>query len=98
MSSVKMYCVRDVKVGGFNNPFCFVNDAVAVRSFEALVNEPSQESMISKYPGDYDLYCVGIFDQDTGLMSSMQPEHVISAAALVKTPGDPSSSRMGPQA
>nr|WAE43599.1 MAG: nonstructural protein [Microviridae sp.] len=98
MSKVRLYAVRDLKVGGFNNPYSFINDAVAVRSFESLVNEQSSASMIAKYPGDYDLFCIAEFDQDSGIIVPIGPIHVVAAAALIHTPGDRPSSRVDSQA
>ncbi|WNK12923.1 MAG: nonstructural protein [Microvirus sp.] len=64
MNKVNAYCILDTKSTIFNQPHFLINDAVALRQFQMIVQD--KESMISKYPEDYRLYCVGSFDMLTG--------------------------------
>lgn len=67
MNSVKAYCVLDVKSKIYNTPMFLINDAVAQRQFEVIVNDGN--SIISKFPEDYRLYRVGEFDMLSGLIT-----------------------------
>lgn len=59
-----VYSVRDVHVG-FNQPMTDLNDNVAKRNFALAIN--NNDSMRFA-PKDYDLYKIGDFDTDTGLL------------------------------
>lgn len=66
MSQVNIYTVLDKKAGIYNTPQFLVNDEVAIRLFEFLVNQP--ESVMARYPEDYSLYRIGSYDLDTGII------------------------------
>lgn len=63
-----VYCIKDVKVG-FMNPFVQPNDAIAVREFGNLVNSPGTSTVSVNYE-DMELYRLGSYCQDTGVISS----------------------------
>lgn len=60
----KVFAVYDKKSEFFGTPFFAVNEGVAKRNFDALVNDG--ESFVSKYPDDYSLYCIGDYDDVKG--------------------------------
>lgn len=64
MNEVHAYCVYDRKARVYNNPYFLINDAVAIRQFDQVVNDP--ESMLFKYPEDYILFRIGKFNMLTG--------------------------------
>lgn len=61
---MRLYSVKDVKAASFFRPFPSVNDQVAIRDLKTLVN--SEDSEISKYPEDYELWYIGEFDEKQG--------------------------------
>lgn len=63
-----IYCIKDTKVG-FMNPFVQPNDAVAVREFANLVNS-NGSSVVSVNYQDMELYKLGSYSQDTGVIES----------------------------
>lgn len=63
----RIYAIKDVKVG-FMQPFIQVNDAVAVREFTNIVNSGS--SVVSANYTDMELYCLGSYNQDNGVITS----------------------------
>lgn len=80
---LRCYSVYDESTEAFGIPFFFVNDRTAERSFGILVNDP--QSMISKYPQDYSLYCFGQFDDSTGRFSLYdRPELIGRAPSFVQ--------------
>lgn len=66
---MQIYSVRDVNVG-FNQPFCEKNDDVAIRGFSYAVNN---SDIMGFQPKDFDLYCVGSFDTESGLITGVFP-------------------------
>ena len=75
-----MFSVFDSKVGAFAAPFLSRTKGEAVRSFGEAKRDP--QSLISKYPADYRLFCVGIWDESVGVISPRAPELVIGADEL----------------
>lgn len=61
---LSVYCVRDAKVGAYMAPFFMRSRGEALRSWETVVNDPSTQFF--KYPGDFCLFELGSFDEDSG--------------------------------
>lgn len=77
----KVYTVRDAKAEVYNTPFYQTTHGEAERTFKALVN--NNESMVGKYPDDYDLYYLGEFDDVVGNIISLEtPQHIVKAIML----------------
>lgn len=78
----RIYSLRDVKVG-FLSPTLHDNDSVAVRSLENVLRSPSS-SLLDTHPEDFSLYCLGVFDTLTGLISPFSvPEQVCEVRSLL---------------
>ena len=60
-----MYCVKDLKTGYIPPTFDY-NDESAIRNFEHACSKT--ESLFFTHPADYQLWCVGYFDSDTGVI------------------------------
>lgn len=83
MSRLKVYSIRDAKAEVYNAPFYKGTHGEAERDFRTAVND--EKSFLSQYPDDFDLYYIGDFDQNTGLVTSLDtPMHIIKAIACVK--------------
>lgn len=79
----KLYSVRDQKVNVFADPFPSPTDGAALRGMQSAVE--SGQGDISKYPEDFDLYCVAEFDPETGTVNPYpQPKHLSSALSFKK--------------
>ncbi|WNK13770.1 MAG: nonstructural protein [Microvirus sp.] len=75
--------VRDAKAGVFNVPFGAPNLAVAQRQFAAMCKDP--DSMLSKFPADFSLYCSGEFsDEDCTVESFDIPKIVCEGSDFSK--------------
>lgn len=81
MTILKMYSVRDIKAALYGQPFALANRNVAIRTFTSWCADPS--SFFSKYPGDFQLFEVGEFDQNTGIFTPAQPDYLVSATDVV---------------
>lgn len=77
----KLYAVRDIKVG-FMAPVAQQNDSVAIRSFDTAVRQSRED--LGVHPEDFDLWLVGSFDTDTGLVHSQQPQQIYSGVDVRK--------------
>lgn len=76
-----VYAIRDVHVG-FLAPSLDQNDETAKRNFALMVN--NNPGVLGFRPSDFDLYNIGQFDADSGLMEPIVPiEFVVNGAAVV---------------
>lgn len=80
-----LYAIKDVK-SGFTDPCMQVNDAVASRAFECQLPRLSQDFGIPVC--DLQLWRVGQFDLDSGLLRPETPELIIDGASLRLKGGD----------
>lgn len=81
----KVYSVFDDKAEVFNVPFFATNDNVAIRSFADACNDSRQ--LMSRYPHDFHLYCLGEFDEDKGvIVNGDKPVFLVNAVSLVNLP------------
>ena len=77
------YAIYDLVAQNFNRPYFLKTDAQATRSFSDEVNRPSEDNSLYKHPNDYQLFRLGEFDDDTGLIvPETHPVMVVSAASL----------------
>lgn len=70
---MNLYSVRDINVG-FNQPFCEKNDDVAQRGFAYAINN---NDIMGFRPSDFDLYCVGSFSLDSGMVEPCIPRLIV---------------------
>lgn len=61
---MKLYSVKDQVAEKFGPVFTAVNDGVAVRQFTGILKQVD-------YVGEYDLYCVSEFDDETGSIKAV---------------------------
>jgi hypothetical protein len=79
--TLKTYAIRDAKAEVFNTPFYQKTHGEAERSFKQLVSDA--QSMVSKFPDDYDLYYLGEYDDQTGKLHPIDtPQHIVKAVQL----------------
>lgn len=75
----KVFSIRDAKAEYFTPPFFKKTHGEAERDFKTVAKDP--QSTISKFPEDFDLYYIGDYDDQTGLIKSLDtPKHVMKAA------------------
>lgn len=70
----------DSKAAVYGTPFFTLKDAMAVRTFKRITNDP--QTTISQNPEDFTLMCVGEFDDEIGKIKGQNPISVVNAAAL----------------
>lgn len=74
------YSVQDKAAGTFNAPFYAQTDAVAIRQFRNVILDQSHQFGMN--PEDYDLYIVGIFDDQKGSIMEKGPEKVVTGIEI----------------
>lgn len=77
-----IYTIKDVLVGHMS-PFVQPNDAYAKRAFANAAND-TKPNNVNLNPEDKELYLVGVFDEDTGVITPCQPTFIARASEFVK--------------
>lgn len=79
MAIMKVFAVYDSKAVAFLQPFFSESVGSAVRAFGDAANE--EKSPLSRHAGDYQLYEIGTFDNNTGVLTAMVPQKLLGCAA-----------------
>lgn len=75
-----IFACFDQKTKLFGLPFYSVRREAAIRDFAFAANDPQTE--IYQYSTDYSLFYLGTFDDETGELQPVVPEHVVQAYLL----------------
>ena len=75
---LNVFSIYDKKAQAYFNPFYFHYKGEALRSFETEVNNP--QSPLSKYPADFALYRLGVFNSTTGCIEGLPKPEFVSEA------------------
>jgi hypothetical protein len=59
--------IKDRAADAFGRPFYVPAVGVAIRSFQDEVNRASEDSQINQHPDDFDLFELGVFNDDNGM-------------------------------
>lgn len=81
MTKLFVMSVKDTAVQAFNPPFCSQADAAAIRDMKQLVNK--EETRLAQSPDDYELYCIAMWDDQTGIMEPVPARLVCRLKDLV---------------
>lgn len=74
-----VYTVLDCKAASYSRPLVEDSDASAVRMIASVIRDG--DNMMSRYPGDYSLWCIGEWDDQSGELTAHKP-------LLVRSVGD----------
>lgn len=79
---LKAYSIRDSKGGFYGLPFFKRSHGEAERTFAQLRTDNT--STVNQFPEDFDLYYLGEYDDQTGLVKSLDtPQHMLKASTVV---------------
>lgn len=79
MFDTRIYSIYDTKSGMYGPAMTFVNDYTAIRSFQEMLCSGDDNSLLSLYPSDYILFCLGAFNQQSGFIEPLAaPANVIT--------------------
>lgn len=81
MSVSNIYSVYDVVANVYSVPFFAMCDSVALRLFRLSVMD--LESMICRFPSDYQLHYLGTFDDVSGVVTSVDSSDEIVSRLVV---------------
>lgn len=81
---LKVFSVKDVKADAFMQPFFTHNRNTAERDFREAVSTPDQKNPMSRHPEDFELYELGNWDDQVGVIVSRDaPDLVIKGSQVV---------------
>lgn len=70
-----IYSIKDTKVA-YATPFYMHNDQEATRAFKALCKD--KETNMGKWPQDYELWHIGQWDDELGVITTTGPQFLLS--------------------
>ncbi|AXL14824.1 nonstructural protein [Microviridae sp.] len=70
---VKIFAIHDSKINAHMAPFTMLNEHQAIRAFSDMVN--SRDHVIGQNPGDYTLFELGEFDDNSGEIHPRASRH-----------------------
>lgn len=77
-----IFSVRDVAADVYASPFTSQNAQTAMRDFGHACRD--QNSQLSKNPEDFQLFQLGSFDDDLGVIVAHEPRLIANATQFVK--------------
>lgn len=72
--------VFDSAAQAFNRPFFVPSTGLAIRSFKDEVNRQAADNPMFAHPGDFELYLLGEFDDNTGDLTSIPAASLLGRA------------------
>lgn len=84
MTVLYVVAVRDAAVHAFNRPFFVPTIGVAVRSFADEVNRKADDNQMFRHPEDFELWSLGVFDDETGEFQAAEKRCVSRAKDVVQ--------------
>lgn len=75
---LKMFTVYDSKAEAFLQPFYAQTTGVAIRIFTAAANDAGHD--FNRYAGDYSLFEIGEFDQQSGTLYPLEAQENLGLA------------------
>lgn len=80
---LRMYSIFDKKSLIHHPPQFLYNTGHALRYFKSTV-ERQERSFMTDYPEDFDVYEVGSFDDQTGVVEKMdKPQYIVNMGELI---------------
>lgn len=68
-----MYAIYDNKTEAFGAPFFSPTDGSAVRTIQDAL---ASDTMLSRHPADYNLFCIGQWHSQTGEVRGVTPRNM----------------------
>lgn len=85
MNKVKIFAIYDNQAETFGRPFFMLTEGLAIRGFVEAASDPQTD--FAKFPSDFILYEIGDYDENTGLIESIDPKRHMSALTALNTVG-----------
>lgn len=68
--------IRDRAADVFSQPFFVASTGQAIRSFGDAVNGDAKDSAVCQHPEDFDLYFLGLFNDEDGSFICEPPKQI----------------------
>lgn len=82
---LSIFAIKDYTAELFSNLQLHANKATAIRSFTDQVNNGQADNLVAKYPEQFGLYQLGVYDDNTGFIEvSEQGAELVIRAVDVK--------------
>lgn len=87
MAKLVIVAIRDRAVDAFFRPVFAPTVGAAIRSFQDEINRNEPNNELAKHPEDYDLYQLGVFDEETGqfVQADDQPRQIAIGKQMVRS-------------
>lgn len=72
--------ILDTAAGAYGRPAFVASEGVAVRQFQDEVNRAHDDNQLYKHPDDFQLFYLGVFDDNTGGIDLLAQPKLISRA------------------
>lgn len=82
---IQAFSLLDTQAGAYHQPFFMVHVAQAMRAVVDLAQDPN--TTVGRYPADFALCLVGVFDDATGRFTPQQPENLGNVAGWLEVHG-----------
>ena len=69
MAVIVVVAVKDLASNTFGRPFFVPHSSVAMRSFTDEVNRVGSDNLMNSHPDDFELWHLGLFDEERGTFS-----------------------------
>lgn len=80
----KIYVIYSKESSVYASPFIERNDEAAILfTARVCIDQIGHDSFVQLHPENYDLYCLGTFDHDSGLLHNEQPTFVRNLKRIV---------------
>ena len=79
---MELYSIRDEKAVCSYEPQIFRAQVDAIRFFDQAIQ--NKNTMINKYPDDFTLYKIGVFDERSGVITDVKIEKIVTATELIR--------------
>jgi len=77
--------VLDTAARAFAQPFYAPAEQVAIRSVRDMVQDPERSNQLAKHPEDFELYNLGLFDDNSGTLEPCEARLVCRCKDLVRS-------------
>lgn len=73
--------IKDRGIDAYVNMTVCRAEGQAIRQFIDIINDPSRKDL-HQHPDDFDLYALGVFDDNTGTITSHEPRKIADGKQL----------------
>lgn len=85
MTTHQVLAIKDRAVDAYMRPMYWPAIGAAIRAFGDEINRAAQDNDMYKHPDDYDLYHLGIWDDNTGQYDVHEIPKMVAIGKQLKT-------------